>query len=77
MNALPDFVRDNLVWGVALMALTFGVGAAIRWLRADAKRKLADNDPKNDGVAHFEAAAADELEKHGPAGILNFFRRKK
>jgi hypothetical protein len=58
-------VNTAIAAGVSTL-LTLGVkgGAAFvgAWLRADRKKKLTDNDPKNDNTAEGEGALADTID---------------
>ena len=61
---IQQIVADNIL-GVLLGAL-LGVGlpALIKFLRADARKKLTDKDSSNDLVGNIEETVADVLDQN-------------
>jgi hypothetical protein len=63
MTELGKYIHDPLVLFVAGALYILGRDFVVHFLRADAKRKLADSDPGNDAGAHAQLAAADAIER--------------
>lgn len=59
-------LHDPLVLFVLGAVYILGRDAVAAFLRWHAKKLLADNDPKNDGLAAVEESIANNIEKLGP-----------
>lgn len=69
-SVAPAGDLHTLIMGAVMAAVSTAVGlllkggyaAAAAWLRSDARKKLTDEDPKNDNSAAAEVAFADKLD---------------
>lgn len=66
MEVLKQILMSQGLGFLLGVVSTLGLPPLVRFLRADANKKLTDNDPKNDWEGHLEEGLADIAEKEVP-----------